>query len=89
MTIVLAKVEMTGLKATGKFRFDGGNYFPTYEPAPEAKSLVWLNNGKNSDVAKAEAFAKTEGYTVFCYSNERFPLERARKEIMESFCTAK
>jgi hypothetical protein len=85
MTIVLAKVEMTAIRATGRTRFDGANYFPVFEPAPEAKACVWLNKAKQSDIAKAETFAKTEGYTVFTYSNERDPLGRAKKDVMKAF----
>ena len=87
MIIVLVKVEMTALEPTGRLRFDGANYFPVYQPAPEAKACVWLSDGKPRDIAKAKAFADTEGYTVFTYENEKDPLGRARAEALK--CHAK
>jgi hypothetical protein len=45
-------------------------------------SLMWLNRGTQADVGKAEAFARTEGYTVFTYdTSEHDPLGRAKKDI--------
>lgn len=85
MQIVLAKVEMTGLKATGRNIMRDRNYFPEYVPAPETKACMWLNNGTAEDVKKAKAFAKTEGYMVFTFNGEKNPLAVARMLVMERF----
>lgn len=44
-------------------------------------ACMWLSHGTESDATKAAAFARTEGYTVFCYNDEKDPLGRARREI--------
>lgn len=81
-TIVLVKVEMTAMKPTGKFRFDGSIHRPVFAPAPEAKACVWTLKSKPSDLAKAEAYAASEGYTVKVYTDEADPLGRARREAL-------
>ena len=80
-TIVLARIEMTGVRETGRLvRFDGYNYRPETESTPEPNAMIWLNEGTESDEAKASAFAQREGYTVFTFSTcEREPLESAKK----------
>lgn len=46
-------------------------------------SCMWLRNGDESDAIKAGAYAKKNGFSVFCYDrNEENPLDRARKDIM-------
>ncbi len=86
-TIVLAKVEMTGIRETGEFeRFDGVNWRPVTESAPQAKALVWMNEGTLSDLAKARTFARSEGYSVLTFPrDEADPLGQARVEIMSQF----
>ena len=39
------------------------------------------NNGNDADMTKAKRFAASEGYTVFCYTGEKDPLNKARKDI--------
>jgi len=46
------------------------------------RSLMWLNNGKAEDIAKAARYAESEGYSVLLYTNESDPLGRARREVM-------
>lgn len=85
-TIVLAKVEMTGLEPTGAMeRFDGVNYRPQMRVAPRAAALVWLNEGTDADLAKAKAYATTEGYEVLTFpTTEEDPLGLARAAVLKA-----
>lgn len=84
-TIVLARIENTGLKFTGKFiRPDGVNWREDYKLTPEPKALIWLNEGNESDLEKAKKFAKEENYSVFTFpTTEKDPLGLAKKQIMQ------
>jgi hypothetical protein len=45
-------------------------------------SLMWCRKGEQVDIAKAQRYAASEGYTVFTYpTNERDPLGRAKVDI--------
>ena len=83
-TIVLGRVEMTGIKETGKMvRFDGYNFRPETKSTPEAKALVWLLEGREADIASAKRFAGTEGYKVFLFPcDEKDPIGAAKKLIL-------
>ncbi len=85
--VVLAKVEMTGIRETGEFeRFDGVNWRPVTESAPQAKALVWMNEGTRSDISNAREFARSEGYSVLTFPcDEADPLGQARVAIMSLF----
>jgi hypothetical protein len=83
MQIVIAKVEMTGLEATGRFITKDRNLFPEFRAAPEAKAAMWLRKGTPADVAKAKAAMESEGYKVFTFdSAERDPLGKAKEKVL-------
>ena len=78
--IVLAKLN-DAQKLVKLGRVDLGELH-TFETIKVPVSAMWLNDGNDQDVAKAEKFAETEGYTVFLYEGEANPLERARQDIL-------
>jgi hypothetical protein len=85
-TIVLAKVEMTGLRETGKFVRRDMNWFKEFEAAPEAKALVWLLKGNESDEIKANTYAATEGYSVLTFPiSEKDPIGKAKSIMMKQW----
>lgn len=48
----------------------------------EPRACVWLNQGTDDDLAKARAYARSEGYTVYTFkADTRDPLARARRQI--------
>jgi hypothetical protein len=67
VTIVIAWVDMTGLRKTGRNVWRDANWFPEVVAAPEAKSVIWLNRGRVDDIAKAEAYANVNGYAVHVF----------------------
>lgn len=75
---------MTGIREAGRMvRFDGYNYKPETEAAPQAVAMVWLNEGTREDLEAAQKFAKAEGYRVFCFpTSERDPLAVAKSNMM-------
>ena len=80
MQIVLAKTE-EDFVVSKHGRVDLGER-NTFTAIKVAKSLMWLNDGNDADIDSARTFADREGYTVFCYQNEKDPLTKARKDIM-------
>lgn len=85
-TIVVARVEMTGIRKTGRQVMRDRNWFPEIEAAPEAKTCIWLNAGTPDDVESARTFAAKEGYTVFTYpTDDPDPRGRASREVMEQY----
>lgn len=55
---------------------------PTLRQIHRAEALVWLRSGTAADVAKAEKYAATEGYTVLTYpTTERDPLGRGKRDV--------
>lgn len=47
-------------------------------------SMIWLREGTEEDVVKAQAFAGRTGYKVFLYPpNDPDPLEHGRHDIMD------
>ncbi len=81
--IMLAWVEQTGLRATGRLVARDANWFPEYESCPEAKACAWMHSGTEADVVKARAYAGSQGYKVFVYpTNDRDPKSRARADML-------
>jgi hypothetical protein len=79
MQIVLARLdEAQALVKRGRVDLGERNEFhSTYVPV----AMMWTNNGTDADIAKAQRFAATEGYTVLCYTAEKDPLNKARADI--------
>ncbi len=50
------------------------------------RAVMWLNDGNETDLAKARRFAQGEGYTVFTYTGEADPLGRAKADIKRQAC---
>jgi hypothetical protein len=59
-TIVIAWVEMTGTRFTGRYR-DRYALEPICVAEPEAKAAIWLNEGSADDIAKARKHLATIG----------------------------
>ncbi len=94
MIIVIAWMTMDGLELTGKqVRYDGYNTRAEFRPAPLAKANVWLNDGTDADLQKAEAYLAREapGASIVLTfpSTEEEPLKRARSEIVDLFKAGK
>lgn len=90
MQIIITWADMTGMRDTGKLhRPDGINWQKVYESAPEAKAAMWLNDGTQNDIEKAEQHAKTLEpnsvlVRVYCFNKgERNPLAKARAKILK------
>lgn len=82
-TIVLARCDMGALRDTGRTERRDGNYFPVFEAAKRAVACVWLNKGTAADLARAEAYAKAEGFTVITFpTNEPDPLGKAKAMML-------
>ena len=80
MQIVIAWAEQTKLVPTGRHVMRDLNWFPEFKTDWEGKACMWLNKGTESDLAKAKAWAETEGKSVYTFPcNERKPLDRARQ----------
>lgn len=81
--IVLARLENTGLRTTGKLiRPDGVNWREETECCQVAKSMVWSSEMTRARLGQAEAFAAKEGYKVLILPDTSDVLEVARKAIM-------
>jgi 7-cyano-7-deazaguanine synthase in queuosine biosynthesis len=79
MQIVLAKLNEDQIVAKAG-RVDLGERH-TFKTVHVPTACMWINKGTEADRAKAERFAATEGYTVFCYNGEKDPLAKAKKDI--------
>ena len=79
MQIVLARLD-EDQELVRRGRDDLGERH-TFRTVAKPISLMWINKGTPADKAKAEQFARAEGYTVFCYTSERNPLAKARRDI--------
>lgn len=79
MQIVLARLD-DDQEVVKQGRVDLGERH-TFRATKRPVALMWINAGNDSDKAKAERFARSEGYTVFCYDNEAAPLDCARRDI--------
>lgn len=83
MTIVLARTEV-GFEVVRPGAADLG-IRPTLKEIAVPRACVWLNRGTAADLAKATAYAPTEGYRVFTYpTSERDPLGRAMQDVMNA-----
>lgn len=80
-TIVLARIENTGLRDTGRVEMKNANWFPVFETVPEAKALVYSSNVK--ELARAKEFAATEGYQVFVLPDTGDVLSVAKAKILK------
>jgi hypothetical protein len=79
MQIVLARLD-DGTELVKAGRVDLGELH-TFRAIKVPVSVMWINKGTEADRTKAERFAQTEGYSVFCYDGDVDPLARARSDI--------
>ena len=79
MQIVLARLEEDQV-IVAEGRIDLGQRHK-FKAVHKPVACMWLNKGNGQDVQSARTFAAREGYTVFCYTGERDPLTRAKKDI--------
>ena len=85
--IVLARIQNTGLRKTGRWiRPDGVNYVEDTESCSVAVALVWSRD--LDDRVKAEDFAQREGYEVMVLDDTEDVLERAKANLLDSASTA-
>ena len=83
--IVIVKVEMTGMRPTGRNVMRDLNWFPEFEPAAEAKACMWLHRGTDDDVRKAAAAMSPE-YTVYTFpASDRDPLGKAKAAALADY----
>ena len=79
--IVLARVENTGMRLTGRhIRPDGVNWIEETECCSVAKALVWSRD--MSELASAKRYAKTEGYKVLVLPDTDNVLSVARATVL-------
>lgn len=81
--IVLARVEMTGTRPTGNMVKRDLNWYPEVKPAPEAKALVYSSDITELD--KAQAFAKQEGWYCWEMPDSNNLLQIARDRALHTF----
>ncbi len=80
--IVLARMEMTGTRPTGKVYQRDRNLFPEMESVQEPHALMYTNRERQGDLRKAQNFAATEGYQVIVYpAGTKKPLDKAKAYI--------
>lgn len=73
-TIVVVKVE-----ERQEGRVYAGRPWGPQTTVIDARAAVWLRRGGEFDIARANAWADTEGYRVFTFpTDERDPLGRAK-----------
>lgn len=87
MQIVIAWVNMDGVELTGRYL---DRYMTEQEirRVPKAHACMWLNDGDESDVKKAEDYAKADGRTIYTFSGEKNPLDAAKKLALTAFAGA-
>ena len=84
--IVLARMEESELRKTGKYIQRDRNYFPEMESVAEPHSLMYINRERKGDLAKAERVAAAEGYDVLVYpAGTKKPLEKAKQHMVELY----
>lgn len=77
--IVIAWAEQTKLVPTGRNVMRDLNWFPEFRAEWEGKAAMWKGRGDDTDLAKAKAYAATDGHSVFTFPvTERDPLGKAR-----------
>ena len=54
-----------------------------FKSVPRPMVCMWVNKGSASDLAKAEAYAKSESKTVLTYVGEKNPLEAAKRDLLK------
>lgn len=86
-TIVLAWVENTGLRDTGKVEQVDRNWRPVFEVCSEAKACVFSSDLKDLDRAKEyvkhNEIAEGIGYYVFVLPDTEDVLKVAREKVLE------
>jgi hypothetical protein len=81
MTIVIAWMdEEQVLVRAGRVDIGEMHKFKT---VPKPMACIWVNRAKKGDLAKAEAYAKSEGKKVLTYEQERNPLEAAKRDMVK------
>jgi hypothetical protein len=78
--IILAKVEMTGARQTGKMVKRDMNWFPEVEAAPEARALIYSSDV--GDLEKAKAYAAQEGWNCWVMPDSDDVLKQAREKAL-------
>jgi len=83
--IVVAWADWTGIRETGQYeRFDGVNYRPQFEHAPQGSACVWALEGGTAEIEAARTYAETlkadhPAVRVLCFPvSEDDPLGKAR-----------
>jgi len=80
--IVLARMEMTGSRPTGKVIQRDRNFYPEMEEFAEPHALMYIKRERKGDFEKAQIFAAEEGYQVIVYpAGTKKPLEKAKADI--------
>ena len=83
LTIVLARKEISQ-EVVGTWAADLGQR-PKFRDVAVAKAMIWLNKGDQSDMPKALAYARNEGYSVFSYpASDADPLDRAKRDVLRA-----
>ena len=80
--IILAKVETTGTRATGKIVERDMNLFPEIETVPQAKALVYSSH--INDIEKAKAFAVSGGWECWIMEDDSNVLQKAKDRAMSN-----
>ncbi len=86
--IILARMENTGLRETGRVVERDRNMYPEFEECPEAHVVPWCIKEQKSDMGKACRFAAVEGYEVFLFPKGTWyeaGLEQAKKLIEKQY----
>ena len=84
--IVWVKVEMTGLRKTGRMRVHDKNWFPEMEACPEAKALHYSSD--ISRLTEARKQAAQDGWDCVLMVDSDDVLQRAREEALASFISS-
>ncbi len=63
--IILARMEETGSRDTGRTISRDRNLFPVHETYSEPHAILYCRKERKDDLRKAQSFANTEGYTVY------------------------
>ena len=80
MQIVIGWTE-TGIEVVRSRRTDLGER-PVTREVTIPKSCMWLNDGTTDDLAKARAYAASEGKRVFTYNGNADPLNAAKHDAL-------
>src|SRR6266436_132994 len=85
LQIVIAWTEQSA-EFVEQIYIGGGEYKNVFKDIIIPKACIWLNDGRQSDVAKAREYARSEipGAKVFTYKGESDPLTKAKQDILKS-----